>query len=353
MIRSIAILAACLLTVPAAADERTDRALAALTGAETRLAEALDTRDRRDALVSAMHAYEAAMALASDLGRDLAARERDLDREIAAEGRVIRNMLGAMARLGDVAAPAMFTSGGPPQDVIRAGMLLEGAAGAIAARTGALTARRDAVADLHGEQAEVLAALEDGFARLSTARLALIEDVDGRTLPDIAADTSALAALAVALGTESETPVPPLDDHTYPLPVTGHVLFAPGTAHGDGIVRPGMTLGALPGAMVISPADASVRFVGALDGYGPVIILEPRRDELIVLAGVETFLAAADQVVAEGAVLGFLPARDPLHKEFSELSDDAGGKTPAETLYIEVRQNGQPVDPTGLFRFGE
>ena len=68
-----------------------------------------------------------------------------------------------------------------------------------------------------------------------------------------------------------------------------------------------MTLGALPGAMVISPADASVRFVGALDGYGPVIILEPRRDELIVLAGVETFLATADQVVTEGAVLGFLP----------------------------------------------
>ena len=38
-----------------------------------------------------------------------------------------------------------------------------------------------------------------------------------------------------------------------------------------GLRRPGITVQTAPGALVTSPFDASVRFVGRLDGYGSVV----------------------------------------------------------------------------------
>jgi septal ring factor EnvC (AmiA/AmiB activator) len=77
---------------------------------------------------------------------------------------------------------------------------------------------------------------------------------------------------------------------------------------------------------VLAPTDATVEYVGPLKGYGLVVILRPGAPYHVVLAGLDEAASGAGRTVAAGEPIGRM-AQGP--------SD----------LYLEVRRNGEPVDP--------
>ena len=104
-----------------------------------------------------------------------------------------------------------------------------------------------------------------------------------------------------------------------------------------------------PQALVTTPAAATIRYRGPFLDYGQVVILEPQKDTLFVLAGLDQVYGEIGQVVPAGSPLGLMGGRiseigDILSKSYSE-----GGTDFTETLYIEVRQGSLPVDPLQWF----
>jgi len=81
---------------------------------------------------------------------------------------------------------------------------------------------------------------------------------------------------------------------------------------------------------VLAPADAMVDYAGPLKGFGIVLILRLGGGYHLVLAGLETALAAPGQRVAAGQTVGRMAKAD----------------TPAPELYFEIRKNSATVDPS-------
>jgi murein hydrolase activator len=134
-----------------------------------------------------------------------------------------------------------------------------------------------------------------------------------------------------------------------PLPVTGTLLRRPDEADVAGVRRPGMTLATRPRALVTSPWGATIRYRGPLLDYGNVIMLEPGAGYLLVLAGLETVYGNVGDVIAAGDPLGLMGGAEPEAAEFLVGAADGTGVRDTETLYLELRQGADPVDPTAWF----
>ena len=139
-----------------------------------------------------------------------------------------------------------------------------------------------------------------------------------------------------------------------PLPVRGVILRRPGEPDAAGIERPGLLIATRPGALVTTPTDATIRYAGPLLDMGNVIILEPRSDVFLVLAGLQTLYGDTGQVIAEGTPIGLMGGLRPdLTQIPSSTGGEGAGTDRSETLYIEVRMENSPVDPETWFRLGQ
>jgi septal ring factor EnvC (AmiA/AmiB activator) len=82
-----------------------------------------------------------------------------------------------------------------------------------------------------------------------------------------------------------------------------------------------------------------VQYVGPVKGWGVILILRLAGGYHLVLAGLDRTNVSVGQSVAAGETVGFMPDGRP---------PDKGGardtKAPQE-LYLEVREQGAPVDP--------
>ena len=84
--------------------------------------------------------------------------------------------------------------------------------------------------------------------------------------------------------------------------------------------------------------------------YGNVIILEPQAGLMFVIAGLNTVYGEAGQVIPEGSPVGLMGGEDPEIGAILSTSGDDTGNERSETLYIEVRQGKDAVDPEIWFR---
>jgi septal ring factor EnvC (AmiA/AmiB activator) len=112
--------------------------------------------------------------------------------------------------------------------------------------------------------------------------------------------------------------------------------------HGWSIVAPAF-------AQVTAPWDATVRYAGPLIDYGQVVVLEPDAGYLVVIAGLAHIDRAAGEAVLAGEKLGDLGGHLPTSDEFLLDQTAAGGQIRQETLYLEIRRAGQPLDPVDWF----
>jgi septal ring factor EnvC (AmiA/AmiB activator) len=112
-------------------------------------------------------------------------------------------------------------------------------------------------------------------------------------------------------------------------PVTGAVTRRFGEELPGGGRANGLTLATTQGARVASPGAGLVQYVGPVKGWGVILILRLAGGYHLVLAGLERSSVEVGQSVAPGQPVGWMPD----HRQSS-----------AE-LYLEVREQGSPVDP--------
>jgi septal ring factor EnvC (AmiA/AmiB activator) len=113
------------------------------------------------------------------------------------------------------------------------------------------------------------------------------------------------------------------------FPTPGSVIRRFGDPLAGGGRSNGMTLTAAKGARAVSPAAGLVQYVGPVKGWGVIVILRLAGGYHLVLAGLDRTSVQVGQSVTEGQPVGW--AND--------------GRQAASELYLEVREQGSPVDP--------
>jgi len=113
------------------------------------------------------------------------------------------------------------------------------------------------------------------------------------------------------------------------LPAAGAVVRRFGDPLAGGGRSNGLTLAAAKGARAVSPAAGLVQYVGPVKGWGVIVILRLAGGYHLVLAGLERTSVQVGQSVAESQPVGWAP----------------DGRQSTSELYLEVREQGSPVDP--------
>jgi septal ring factor EnvC (AmiA/AmiB activator) len=96
----------------------------------------------------------------------------------------------------------------------------------------------------------------------------------------------------------------------------------------------GMLIRTRQGALVTSPFDARIEYAGAFRAYGRLLILSVGDDYHLVIAGLSSTYGTAGQTVLAGEPIGEM----------------AGTSNPAPELYVEIRKDGRPIDPSPWWR---
>lgn len=113
-----------------------------------------------------------------------------------------------------------------------------------------------------------------------------------------------------------------------PYPVRGNIIKKYGEMTESGITSKGLIMRTRQNAQVIAPYDGTVLFAGPFRGYGELLIIEHGDGYHTLLAGIGRLDTSVGQSLLAGEPVGIMVA----------------DSTP--TLYIELRRNGQPINPT-------
>lgn len=252
-----------------------------------------------------------AWAATADLQR-LNVAETELSVDQGVNLHRLSRLLSVLEQLKRDPPPALVVSPQDAKDAVRAAILVK-------AMTPELQARARAYAEGATEvmRQRRLAAVQSEalFERDSLAADALPEP-----------DTSADLALRGPVGSETATLTPPV---RLALPVQGRVVKRFGEPLAGGGRSNGLTLAVAAEGRVVSPGAGVVQYVGPVKGWGVIIILRLAGGYHLVLAGLERALVQAGQSVAESQAVGWTP----------------DGRKSASELYLEVREQGSPVDP--------
>ncbi|MBU1306098.1 MAG: peptidoglycan DD-metalloendopeptidase family protein [Alphaproteobacteria bacterium] len=125
------------------------------------------------------------------------------------------------------------------------------------------------------------------------------------------------------------------------MPANGVNVADYGTSDGFGGISHGISLVTRAEAQVVAPADGWVLFKGPYLNYGQIIIFNTGQGYTMLLAGLDTVTVDIGQFVQMGMPLGTMGSRT----SGRTVTTNAGADQP--TLYIELRQDNEPVDPTG------
>ncbi len=352
------VLLLALLPVLAQADARSD-AQQALTQHQHAAATAR-LRERADAAQAALLAeqqVEAAAALrrledatstdAQHLS-DLQASQATSSVQLQQAEADLEKLLPVMQRLSAQPEATLLASPQSPQDAVRGIAILQGVAAAI-------TAQATQVKTLSAQVTSELAAARAAQMQLAIAVTtqqhaedALSAQIDAAKSAEMAdADTAAREAQAglaaqhkldsLAAAVLRLVPAGPqmanLPAGTGGAPVAGHIVQAFGAATLAGPAT-GVSYSAAPGARVVTPCAGDVMFAGAFPAYGLMIIADCGAGASVVLAGMHHLDVATGERLARGQPVGTMQAYDPANP------------TRQPVLYVELRRNGVPADPT-------
>ncbi len=323
------------------------------------LREAKSARDRVAALTRTIRAYESGLGALRDGLRRASVREGALKADFDAKRDRIGQLLAVMATMDTQSSPLLLLHPDGPEGTVRSAMVMSAVTPALQAEAAVLGRQLQELADLRRLQADSSQTLQAGLAAAQEARTALSQAVQDRTdLPrrflDDPAELKTLLASAETLDSfatglvsmETDVSAPRGDFEgamgTLPLPVYGRVLRRAGEADAAGITRPGLVIATRPAALVTTPWPATIRYRGPLLDYGNVMILEPATGYLLILAGLGTVYGETGDVLAAGAPVGLMTG--------SDAGAEGGGADRTETLYMELRQGKEPVDPAPWFR---
>ncbi len=113
-----------------------------------------------------------------------------------------------------------------------------------------------------------------------------------------------------------------------PYPARGRVIEAFGQTNDVGHIAKGITIQTRKEAQVIAPHDGQVAFAGPFRGYGLLLIIEHSEGYHTLLAGMAQIDCSVGQRLLAGEPVGVMGQDDT-----------------KPNLYVELRHNGQPVNP--------
>ena len=360
---AILLLTAALCVPPASrADgiDQLDRARALLATASAALRAARDDDTRLAALGRAVTAHEAALSALRAGLRAMAAAERGMTGRIDAEAVKLQYLLTALQSLSRAPASALLAARGGPLEATRAAMLIAGITPELNQRVAALDQLLTELKSLRSRQEEARNDARGALATLQDLRAKTTEALGGRDRSELisrselrsqakaaAARARDLDGLAAALRSAGVQPGAAFT--TAPLPVAGQVSARFGEPDPWGRPGQGWSIVAPAFAQVTAPWDATVRYAGPLIDYRQVVVLEPEAGYLVVIAGLAHTDRTAGEAVLAGEKLGDLGGPLPTTDEFLLDQTVAGGQIRQETLYLEIRRSGKPLDPADWF----
>jgi septal ring factor EnvC (AmiA/AmiB activator) len=314
---------------------------------------------------------------------DLSAQATEGRAKLTSDTAALDDLLAALMTFGSHKPPALATSPEDSGTAIRAAILMGDAAPALSSRAkelatridtlnklvegvqrekatlaeadSALAARREEIDALAQEKrlARVSLATETSALRAETERLGREADTLHDLLDSLAAAAPAAPSAKPPPATRPANPAaparPPAKARPNDLPGSPSASSARPAARkagaavvpavgkrlrrfgekSDGVASPGLVLATRAGAQVVAPLDARVEYAGVFRSYGQMLILDVGGDILVVVSGLDALYPEAGQWVLAGEPIGRM----------------ADQKSPSPELYLEVRRNGQPVDP--------
>ncbi len=371
MIRALVL--AVVLALPAAAQDVTgdvakaaSKASAQLQASITALQEAEGAKDRVSALTKTIKAYEAGLSALREALRQAELRKNTLTLQFESKRERLSQLLGVLSSLDADQGPLLLLHPGGPLGTARSGMMLADVTPALQREAEALRRDLQELADLRSLQAAAGETLGAGLQAAQAARAALNQAISDRTdLPKrFAEDPETVKALLESADTLDafSSGLSPQDSTvqgfaevkgSLPWPVLGTIILRPGETDAKGVTRPGVTLATRPLALVTAPWPATIRYRGPLLDYGNVMILEPGGGYLLILSGLETVYGDVGNVVGAGQPLGLMGGSLTGDADILAAEADDSGADASETLYLEVRQKAEPVDPMDWFEPNE
>jgi murein hydrolase activator len=372
ILRGALLLAMLGVGLPALAqNEQADAARAAaaqLEKATEALQDAKSPRDRVRALTEIVRSYEAGLEAMRAGLRRAATREAQVSRQLEAREDEIADLLGVLQTIETAPPPVLLLHPSGPIGSARSGMMLSEVTPALHVKVQNLRNDLEEVQTLRLLQKDAAGKLQDGLAGAQSARAELSQAVADRTdLPQryvedpvrvaiLISSVETLDGFASGLAEVAQVDIPAAQvDLTglkgmVRLPVRGLILHHAGEADAAGIKREGIIIATRPRALVTAPTASTIRYRGPLLDLGNVMILEPEPGVLFVLSGLEDVFGEAGQVIPAGAPIGLMGGSAPESGAILSISGDATGGGRSETLYIEVREGGSPVDPESWFQ---
>jgi murein hydrolase activator len=236
--------------------------------------------------------------------------ETQLSADQARNMHQLARLLSVLEQLKRDPPPALLVSPQDAKDAVRAAILVK-------AMTPELQHRAQAYA---AGASEVVR--QRRLAAVQSEALFERESLAAESLPE----PQAAAALALRGAVPADDLSPP---RALILPASGAIVRRFGDPLTGGGRSNGMTLAAIKGARVVSPGEGLVQYVGPVKGWGVILILRLAGGYHLVLAGLERTSVETGQSVAAGQPVGW-------------ASD---GRQSTSELYLEVRDQGSPVDP--------
>lgn len=111
-------------------------------------------------------------------------------------------------------------------------------------------------------------------------------------------------------------------------PAAGDMVIGFGGTSATGDSARGITFATRPGAEVVAPFDGRVVFAGAFRGYGQILIIGHGDGYHSLVAGLDRIDSSVGQWLVAGEPIGRMSANEAKPR-----------------LYLELRHNGQPINP--------
>lgn len=274
------------------------------------------------ATLSALLLGAVAVAATAERLARLNVEETELSVEQSRNMAQLARLLTVLEELKRHPPPALLVSPRDAKDAVRAAILVK-------AMTPELQARASGYAHEAGEMMRQrrLAAVESEALFTNES-----ERAEASPPPEGPPVLRGPLAGAAAPGLPEAAITPP---QSLSIPTPGPIVRRFGEALASGGRSNGVTFAAVGGARVASPGPGYVQYVGPVKGWGVILILRLAGGYHLVLAGLDRTTVSVGQSVAAGEAVGFMPD--------GRQSPD-GGKASRE-LYLEVREQGAPVDP--------
>lgn len=342
------------------------RAVQMLDAASIQLNAAERSSDRVAALTQTVRAYEEGLAAVREGLRRVAIRERAITLVFEAKEDRLSRLLGVLQTIGRSPAPLLMMHPSGPIGTARSGMILSDVTPALQQEALELRSQLQEISVIRALQESAATQVVEALKNAQTARTSLAKSVADRTnLPGrVASDPEQMAEIVASAGTLQDfadklsqlgvQQTANLADFeaakgNLPLPALGRLVTGFNEADTQGLERPGMTLAVSAQALVTAPWPATVRYAGPLLDQGSVVILEPGKDFLLLLAGLGTPLVKEGQIVSQGDGLAIMGGNAPDSDAFLISAAKGSGGNREESLYIELRQGNAPTNPAEWF----